>query len=106
MFHNFWNFQGGGGVTASSLKWKIRRGGGVLYDIPSVVGVWIFSGTTHSKFTHYMTLAILRVVLVRRAKAFILRKVVPLSRVTLPAKVRQLAHPSCLDPQDEFAFLM
>ena len=48
MFDNFWSFQGGGGVTASSLKWKIRRGGGVLYDIPSVVGVWIFSGTTHS----------------------------------------------------------
>ena len=48
MFDNFWNFQGGGGVTASSLKWKIRRGGGVLYDIPSVVGVWIFSGTTQS----------------------------------------------------------
>ena len=47
MFDNFWSFQGGGGVTASSLKWKIRRGGGVLYDIPSVVGVWIFSGTTH-----------------------------------------------------------
>ena len=46
MFDNFWNFQGGGGVTASSLKSKIRRGGGVLYDIPSVVGVWIFSGTT------------------------------------------------------------
>ena len=38
--------RGEGGVTASSLKWKIRRGGGVLYDIPSVVGVWIFSGTT------------------------------------------------------------
>ena len=47
MFDNFWNFQGGGGVTVSSLKWKIQRGGGVLYDIPSVVGVWIFSGTTH-----------------------------------------------------------
>ena len=43
----FLEFPGGrGGVTASSLKWKIRRGGGVLYDIPSVVGVWIFSGTT------------------------------------------------------------
>lgn len=46
MFDNFWNFQGGGGVTASSLKWKIRRGGGSYnYDIPSVVGVHI--GTTH-----------------------------------------------------------
>ena len=46
MFDNFRNFQGGGGVPAASLKWKILRGGGVLYDIPSVVGVWIFSGTT------------------------------------------------------------
>ena len=29
MFDIFWNFQGGvgGGVTASSLKWKIQRGG-------------------------------------------------------------------------------
>ena len=53
MFDNFWNFQGGGGVTASSLKWKIRRGGGVLYDIPSVVGVWIFSGTTHCIICSY-----------------------------------------------------
>ena len=42
----FLEFPGGRGVTASSLKWKIRRGGGVLYDIPSVVGVWIFPGTT------------------------------------------------------------
>ena len=46
----FLEFPGGRGVTASSLKWKIRRGGGVLYKIPSVVGVWIFSGTTHSPF--------------------------------------------------------
>ena len=54
MLDNFWNFQRGGGVTASSLKWKIRRGGGVLYDIPSVVGVWIFSGTTqfHGRSRH------------------------------------------------------
>ena len=48
VFDNFRNFQGGGGVPAVSLKWKILRGGGVLYDIPSVVGVWIFSGTTQS----------------------------------------------------------
>ena len=26
------------------------RGGGVLREIPSVIGVWIFSGTTQSKF--------------------------------------------------------
>ena len=28
-------------------KWKFRGGGGYLPEIPSVVGVWIFSGTTH-----------------------------------------------------------
>ena len=27
-------------------KWKFRGGGGDLREIPSVVGVWIFSGTT------------------------------------------------------------
>ena len=47
------------------------------------------------KSKHYVTLATPSVVPVRRAKAFICRKVVPL---TLPAKVRQLAHPSCLAP--------
>ena len=30
--------------------WKFQRGGGFLFEIPSVVGVWIFSGTTHSIF--------------------------------------------------------
>ena len=34
----------------------------------------------------------------RWAKVFILEKVVPPDRVTLPAEARQLAHPSCLDP--------
>ena len=33
VFDNFWNFQGGGGVTASSLKWKIQGGGGGSYMI-------------------------------------------------------------------------
>ena len=28
-------------------KWKFRGGGGDLHEIPSVVEVWIFSGTTH-----------------------------------------------------------
>ena len=27
-------------------NWKFRGGGGGLREIPSVVGVWIFSGTT------------------------------------------------------------
>ena len=58
------------------------------------------------KSKHYVTLATPRVVPVRRAKAFICRNVVQLARVTLPAEVRQLAHPSCLAPRDEFAILM
>ena len=43
---HLWNFRGGGGVISSLQKWKIQGGGGVLTKIPSVVGVWIFSGTT------------------------------------------------------------
>ena len=36
----------GRGVTIFLKKWKIRGGGGgVLSELPSVVGVWIFSGT-------------------------------------------------------------
>ena len=50
------------------------------------------------KSKHYVTFATPRVVPVRQAKAFICRKVVPLARVTLPAEVRQLAHPSCPRP--------
>ena len=35
-------------------KWKFRGGGGDLREIPSVVGVWIFSGTTQlHKFQMY-----------------------------------------------------
>ena len=41
----------GWGVISSLQKWKIQGGGGVLSEIPSVVGVWIFSGTTHCPFT-------------------------------------------------------
>ena len=40
-------FKRGGGLTFPCEKWKIQRGGGVLFEIPSMVGVWIFSGTTH-----------------------------------------------------------
>ena len=40
------NSGGVGGVTFVVKKWKFRGGGGVLREIPSVVGVWIFSGTT------------------------------------------------------------
>ena len=42
-----------GGEGGSVLRvnfWKIQRGGGVIGKIPSVGGVWIFSGTTHSKY--------------------------------------------------------
>ena len=38
---------GGGGATFVFKKWKFRGGGGDLHEIPSVVEVWIFSGTTH-----------------------------------------------------------
>ena len=38
----------GWGAISSQQKWKIQGVGGVLSEIPSVVGVWIFSGTTHS----------------------------------------------------------
>ena len=48
MFDKLWKIRRGGGVIAYFKKWKIRGGGGVLSEIPSVVGVWIFSGTTHS----------------------------------------------------------
>ena len=37
----------GWGAISFLQKWKIQGGGGVLSEIPSVVGVWIFSGTTH-----------------------------------------------------------
>ena len=47
---------------------------------------------------HFVTVATQRVVPVRRVKVFIWRKVVPPARVTLPAEVRQLVHPSCLAP--------
>ena len=36
---------GGGYFSGQKLKIPGRRGG--LREIPSVVGVWIFSGTTH-----------------------------------------------------------
>ena len=36
-----------GGYFTGQKKWKFRGGGGGLREIPSVVGVWIFSGTTH-----------------------------------------------------------
>ena len=37
---------GGGGVKQIPRKWLILGGGGFLCDIPSVVRVWIFPGTT------------------------------------------------------------
>ena len=47
---NFLNFQegegGGGGLPHPHLNVKSKGGGGFLYEIPSVVGLWIFSGNT------------------------------------------------------------
>ena len=50
------------------------------------------------KSRHYVTLVTPGAVPRRRAKAFIWRKVVPHARVTLPAEVRKLTHPSCVAP--------
>ena len=41
------NFRRGGGSVLGVNFWKIQRGGGVIGKIPSIGGVWIFSGTTH-----------------------------------------------------------
>ena len=43
---HLWKFQGGGGSSVPCKNGKSREVGGVLCEIPSVVGVWIFSGTT------------------------------------------------------------
>ena len=45
MCENFGN-SGGQGGNFGGRFWKIQRGGGVIGQIPSVGGVWIFSGTT------------------------------------------------------------
>ena len=45
---------GGVGVISVVKNWKFRGGGGGgLHEIPSVVGVWIFSGTTQSERAYY-----------------------------------------------------
>ena len=38
---------GGGGLFYWSKNGNSREEGGGLHEIPSVEGVWIFSGTTH-----------------------------------------------------------
>ena len=53
MVENSLEFPEAWGATTATPKWKIRRGGGVLYEIPSVVGVWIFSGIIHFCFCHF-----------------------------------------------------
>ena len=47
---------GGGGGPDVIKKWKIQGGGGGggTRKIPSMVGVWIFSGTTHLKFPFFI----------------------------------------------------
>ena len=44
----------GGGGYFSGQKMEIPGRRGSLHEIPSVVGVWIFSGTTHWLQTHIM----------------------------------------------------
>ena len=48
MFDKLWKIQRDGGGRGYSLLLKTENPGrrGVLSEIPSVVGVWIFSGTT------------------------------------------------------------
>jgi len=46
VFDKLWKIRRDGGVIAYLKKRKIQGGGWVLSEIPSVVGVWIFSGTT------------------------------------------------------------
>ena len=43
--HTCGNYGGAGGTSVPCKNGK-SRGWGVLSEIPSVVGVWIFSGTT------------------------------------------------------------
>ena len=43
-----------GGLTFPCENGKSEGVGGVLFEIPSVVGVWIFSGTTHLKSNHHV----------------------------------------------------
>jgi len=50
LFDKLWKIRRDGGVIAYFKKRKIQGGGGVLSEIPSVVGVWIFSGTTQSNW--------------------------------------------------------
>ena len=38
---------GGGGDISSLQKWKIQEVWRVQSEIPSMVGVWAFSGTSH-----------------------------------------------------------
>ena len=49
MYSVFKEFPKGWGVKKIPRKWKILGGGGVLCEIPSVVGVWIFSVPTQFK---------------------------------------------------------
>ena len=44
---------GGGGGNQFPAKMENPGGWGVLSEIPSVVGVWMFSGTTHYYYYHY-----------------------------------------------------
>ena len=43
---NSWGVGGGGGTSVSCENGKSRKVGVVLSETPSLVGVWIFSGTT------------------------------------------------------------
>ena len=52
-----WKFRGGGGSRkpkflkeSMELNWNFQRGGEIQTKMPSMGGVWIFSGTIHYTF--------------------------------------------------------
>ena len=55
---HLWKFRRGGGGHQFPAKMENPGGWGVLSEIPSVVGVWIFSGTTHCRFMFQQTSSI------------------------------------------------
>ena len=57
-------------------KMENPKGWGVLYEIPSVVGVWIFSGTTQLIFLNYFFQSIFKIILLIKTKHLYLLAIV------------------------------
>ena len=75
-----------------SFPWSFNHSGFCQVNFP----VLILISALNPKSRHYTTLATWH----------IWRKVVLLARAFWPAETRQLSHPRCLAPWDEFAILM